>query len=84
MQCLRVWFVLIYHESYKKVKESVLDVNLGVGVSMTVSSVQSPLKAGSKDALLCQARTLARHLHMLSQASTQLDFTSASTIITQL
>ncbi len=52
-------------------------------MSVTVSSIQRPLKVGSKDALLCQAKTLARHFHMLSHASTQLDFTSASTVITQ-
>lgn len=67
---------------------SVQNVYVGVGVCLEAhwlaySTAHSPLKAGSKDALLCQARTLARHVHVLSHASTQLDFTSTSTVITQ-
>lgn len=50
---------------------------------LSICAVQIPLTAGAEDSLLRQARTSARHLHVLSHASTQLDFTSASSVITQ-
>ena len=41
-----------------------LNVYLGVGVC---ECDHSSLKVAGKDALLCQARTMARRLHVLSQ-----------------